>query len=102
MPGFDGTGPRGLGPMTGWGGGYCIVPLSSTLPASVGRRSYPLHSARWGILYTKTGSLTPGQVPVAHRMSRQQERDFLKNRAHAMRDQLEQIEARIQTLERAT
>jgi len=23
MPGFDGTGPRGLGPMTGGGFGYC-------------------------------------------------------------------------------
>jgi hypothetical protein len=23
MPGFDGTGPSGMGPMTGWGQGYC-------------------------------------------------------------------------------
>jgi len=23
MPGFDGTGPMGGGPMTGWGRGYC-------------------------------------------------------------------------------
>jgi Family of unknown function (DUF5320) len=27
MPGFDGTGPRGMGPMTGRGMGYCDVPL---------------------------------------------------------------------------
>lgn len=27
MPGFDGTGPRGQGPMTGRGMGYCIVKL---------------------------------------------------------------------------
>jgi hypothetical protein len=26
MPGFDGTGPRGAGPMTGGGRGYCAVP----------------------------------------------------------------------------
>lgn len=26
MPGFDGTGPRGEGPMTGWGMGYCALP----------------------------------------------------------------------------
>jgi hypothetical protein len=25
MPGFDGTGPRGQGPMTGRGQGYCAV-----------------------------------------------------------------------------
>jgi hypothetical protein len=29
MPGFDGTGPRGLGPMTGRGEGYCAVVLPS-------------------------------------------------------------------------
>ncbi|MDH5186656.1 MAG: DUF5320 domain-containing protein [candidate division WOR-3 bacterium] len=29
MPGFDGTGPLGLGPMTGRGMGYCAIPLSS-------------------------------------------------------------------------
>ena len=27
MPGFDGTGPKGLGPMTGRGQGYCIVSI---------------------------------------------------------------------------
>ncbi|MBW2108356.1 MAG: DUF5320 domain-containing protein [Deltaproteobacteria bacterium] len=25
MPGFDGTGPRGLGPLTGEGSGYCMI-----------------------------------------------------------------------------
>jgi hypothetical protein len=29
MPGFDGTGPHGLGPMTGRGMGYCVIPLST-------------------------------------------------------------------------
>ena len=29
MPGFDGTGPRGLGPMTGRGEGYCAIVLPS-------------------------------------------------------------------------
>lgn len=27
MPQFDGTGPRGTGPMTGQGQGYCVVPI---------------------------------------------------------------------------
>ncbi|HHY39301.1 MAG TPA: DUF5320 domain-containing protein [Clostridia bacterium] len=27
MPGFDGTGPLGLGPFTGGGRGYCAVPV---------------------------------------------------------------------------
>ncbi len=27
MPGYDGTGPRGRGPMTGWGDGYCLMQI---------------------------------------------------------------------------
>ena len=30
MPGFNGTGPRGIGPMTGRGMGYCVIPLNTT------------------------------------------------------------------------
>jgi hypothetical protein len=30
MPGFDGTGPRGEGPMTGRGEGYCALVLPSS------------------------------------------------------------------------
>jgi hypothetical protein len=29
MPGFDGTGPRGMGPMTGGGRGFCAAPLGA-------------------------------------------------------------------------
>jgi len=32
MPGFDGTGPLGQGPMTGWGRGYCALPVQKTAP----------------------------------------------------------------------
>lgn len=28
MPRFDGTGPRGMGPMTGGSRGYCVIPLN--------------------------------------------------------------------------
>jgi hypothetical protein len=30
MPGFDGTGPAGMGPLTGGGRGYCAVPLTGS------------------------------------------------------------------------
>jgi hypothetical protein len=30
MPGLDGTGPRGNGPMTGGGEGFCIVALGKS------------------------------------------------------------------------
>jgi hypothetical protein len=61
MPGFNGTGPCGIGPMTGRGMGYCVIPLST----------------------------------------QDQELDFLKKRAQVMREELEQIEVRIGTLEKA-
>lgn len=32
MPRFDGTGPAGMGPLTGRGMGFCVVPLSKTPP----------------------------------------------------------------------
>lgn len=34
MPGFDGTGPLGRGPMTGRGRGYCVMPIQKTVPFS--------------------------------------------------------------------
>ncbi|MBS3733725.1 MAG: DUF5320 domain-containing protein [Phycisphaerae bacterium] len=30
MPGFDGTGPRGSGPMSGGGRGFCVQPIPPT------------------------------------------------------------------------
>jgi len=32
MPGFDGTGPRGLGPMTGGSRGYCAIAFRPATP----------------------------------------------------------------------
>jgi len=37
MPGFDGTGPRGMGSMTGGGRGFCVVPVAGVTPRSFGR-----------------------------------------------------------------
>lgn len=37
MPGFDGTGPMGQGPMTGGGRGYCAVPANNGQPQPAGR-----------------------------------------------------------------
>jgi hypothetical protein len=46
MPRYDGTGPKGRGPMTGRGGGYCLLKLPGSLdePLSgfAGRSGYPV------------------------------------------------------------
>ena len=82
MPGFNGTGPRGMGPMTGGGRGFCS-------PWGIGA-PYPFYGAP---------TSTPVATPFAPQMTREQEFDFLKNQAQAMRGQLEQIEARVRDLE---
>lgn len=42
MPGFDGTGPMGMGPLTGRGMGFCAVPYSGTpYPTTYGYPAYP-------------------------------------------------------------
>lgn len=103
MPGFDGTGPGGMGPMTGGGRGFCSPWGIRTASAGYGARP------RWGYGYPygRAGAAYPlyggpanatGTMPFAPPMTREQELDFLKAQAQGMRDQLEQIEARIQQL----
>ena len=105
MPGFDGMGPRGLGPITGGGRGFCstwgtgaVFAGYRTLPR-VGY-GYPYYS-RAGASYPFYGTPTRATVatPFAPQMTREQELDFLKNQSKAMRGQLEQIEARIKQME---
>jgi hypothetical protein len=94
MPGFDGTGPRGMGPMTGGGRGFCS-------PWGIGAASRPYGAFRgmgYGYPYYGVGPAFPGAVPFSSPMTREQEIDFLKNQAQAMRGHLEQIESRIQQL----
>jgi len=43
MPGFDGTGPAGGGPMTGWGRGSCDPSRAAYGPA------VPSRSGNWGV-----------------------------------------------------
>ena len=104
MPGFDGTGPRGMGPMTGGGRGFCSPWRIGAAPRGYGvppRAGYGYPHYGWGgASYPFYGvpASAPGTIPFAPQMTREQELDFLKNQAQAMRGQLEQIEARIQQL----
>jgi hypothetical protein len=94
MPGFDGTGPRGMGPMTGGGRGFC-----SPWGIGAASRSYGVPPRLgYGYPYYGAWQVAPGAMPFAPQMTREQELDFLKNQAQAMRGQLEQIESRIQQL----
>jgi len=94
MPGFDGTGPRGMGPMTGGGRGFC-----SPWGIGAANRSYgvaPGLGYGYGRGYNFGRGL--GFAPYAPSMTKEQELDFLKNQAQAIKSQLDQIETRIQQL----
>ena len=98
MPGFNGTGPMGMGPMTGGGRGFCSV---WGLGASMGMYGLP----RWrgyGYPYQAAGPFVPGVMPYTPQVSREQELGFLKQQAGAMRTELKDIEARIKELVKET
>ncbi len=108
MPGFDGTGPNGMGPMTGGGRGYCSPWGIGAGTYAYSRRTpyaYPFYGA-WGIgagtyAYPRRAPYSYpfygayGVNPFVPRMSREQELDFLKQQAEVLRDELNQIEAEI-------
>jgi len=82
MPGFDGTGPNGMGPMTGGGRGFCNPRGIGATARRYGFPRYPGYGAY-------------GFQPFAPRMTRAQELEFLKGQAGALSDELKQLETEI-------
>jgi hypothetical protein len=87
VPGFDGTGPMGMGPMTGGGRGLC-----SPWGIGAAARMYGF-SGRMPYAHPYYGAY--GFGPFATRITREQELEFLKSEAEALRDDLKEVEARI-------
>ena len=113
MPGFDGTGPRGQGPMTGGGRGYCAVPVGGS-GRQPGRGGFGGRGGGrgWRHWFYATGlpgwqrasmgmPAFGGAYPSASEMTSKQEVDILKNQADLLKKQLEDIQGRIETLEKA-
>ena len=94
MPGFDGTGPRGMGPMTGGRRGFCNPPGFGF----AGRR----FGISWGTpFYTNPyafQAFTPGFMPFAPMQSQKYELNMLKQQAQILKEQLQEIETRINEL----
>ncbi|MDD4980122.1 MAG: DUF5320 domain-containing protein [Candidatus Omnitrophica bacterium] len=120
MPRGDGTGPMGLGPMTGRAAGFCAgysVPgYMNSIPGrgyfGRGRGFYGRGGGRgWRNLYYATGipgwqrasmgmPAFGGAYPYAPEMTSKQEADILKNEADFLKKQLEDVQARIEALEK--
>ncbi|MDD5005361.1 MAG: DUF5320 domain-containing protein [Candidatus Omnitrophica bacterium] len=121
MPGGDGTGPMGLGPMTGRAAGYCA---GYSMPGYInpipgrgyfgrgrgffgrgggrGRRNWYHATGLTGWQRASIGMPAFGGVyPYAPEVTPKQEADILRNEADVLKKQLEDIQGRIETLEKA-
>jgi len=125
MPAGDGTGPRGMGPMTGRGAGYCAGYGTPGYANPVPGRGFGMGWGRgggwgrgrgWRHQYYATG--VPGWArfgyapawgappaaapygPYAAPPTPEQEAEFLKAQAEGLKEQLDAISQRITELER--
>ena len=106
MPGFDGTGPRGMGPMTGGGRGFCspwgigAALRGGAIPPYPGVPYAPYGGAMpygWAMPYARPMPYG-GATPFAPQTDPKQDLEYLRNQAQVMRKQLEEIESRIREL----
>jgi len=104
MPRFDGTGPRGIGPMTGGGRGFCSpwgvgASLASHGTPPRAGYGYPYYG-RAGASYPFYGASTraPGAAPLVPPMTREQKLEALKAQSQALAQQLSEIQRRIEEI----
>ncbi|MBN2030228.1 DUF5320 domain-containing protein [bacterium] len=107
MPRGDGTGPAGMGPMTGRAAGYCAgYPVPGFMNPYGGRfgggfgRGRGFGWRRWGYLPPAPYGIAPyGAVPYGPSYTPEEETELLRNQAKSLEDQLEQIQKRLTELE---
>lgn len=104
MPRGDGTGPAGMGPMTGWGRGFCIAHASGIRAGSFGGRLFGRGGGRGRRnMFYATG--LPGWArsgtAYAPDMTGKEEAEMLKGEAAFLKEELEAIQKRLETLKKA-
>jgi hypothetical protein len=106
MPRGDGTGPMGLGPMTGRGMGYCaeyVTPgFTNQMPGRGMGRGRGMGFGRgrgmgWGRGWVMPGYPAPYAVPIAP----QEESAALREQAKYLSESLDGINKRLAELEKA-
>jgi hypothetical protein len=120
MPGFDATGPMGMGPMTGGGRGLCNPSVPYGRPYSSGgfgpwfgrgrgrgrgyrHRYWATGQPGWMRFGPVGPPGYPGDYqwgyPPASPYTKEQEMEFLKDQGAALKDELDAIDRRLRDLE---
>lgn len=93
MPGFDGTGPNGLGPMTGGGRGMCSG-------AGLGRRGGRGRGMGRGLGRGYRGGRGPENAVSQGSYSAEEKLIALKREAAVLREQMNETQSIIDSLEK--
>ena len=105
MPGGNGTGPMGMGPMTGRGAGYCAgLPTSGYADPALGRGFARGRGGRGGRSAGQGFGRSMGfrwmnPYISGSALSSQEEAKLLKTQASSMQSEINSINARIKELE---
>jgi hypothetical protein len=105
MPGYDGSGPRGEGALTGWGFGYCAAE-SRTAPETVGRfgprgrgRGMQRGFRRGGCVHGRGGGVALNRpVEAMQRPPLAEETERLRVESQHLKERLDTIERRLAAL----
>ena len=115
MPGFDGTGPGGMGPRTGGGFGWCPpgygpAPYGGYGPVyGVGRGGIPRGGGRgrawgggrgWGWNAYAAGYAPPPYAPAWAPPSQGDELSYLADQEKALQEEMEAVRSRIEELKK--
>jgi hypothetical protein len=106
MPGGDGTGPVGMGPMTGRGAGYCAGYPTPGYMSPVGGRGFwgRGRGGGWGRRNRFYATGLPFSARVTQSFfgapSAEQEREALRQQSQYLQESLDSINRRIEDLEK--
>ena len=97
MPRGDGTGPRGMGSMTGRGAGYCTGVERRGDDNFAPRRSFGIGFGRgWGFRGYGFGGRRFGEYATPYRQPDPElEKQALKNQAEALQSELDFVKKRL-------
>ncbi|RLE08823.1 MAG: hypothetical protein DRJ06_03995 [Candidatus Aminicenantes bacterium] len=99
MPGRNGTGPLGMGPMTGRAAGYCAGYQSPGYINQIPVRGFGGRGLMRGLKFGRGYGFRAGAYQYASNMTSQQEIDILREQAKIMEVEVQAINKRIGELE---